>query len=331
MIANTSLFTPFLPVSRFLWKMCDPWQRLPQKHIPQHVPIMTPEEFNMDSLRKATKNFKYPVLVRGLFKDTPAVNNWSKKGYLSKIFEKYHMPIINNAKFGTQQDNRTEEYFGEVFEEVRSNPKSKKYIFFPVLSRFQQMNRSEIDELIHLTNKVVHDDLMLSDKIWNGFATNADRHRGFYNSQFIIGRGTGDMNQTTGTGLHAEPGHNWFTQVVGKKRWYLMEQKYSSFMKPIRGGIVNMQAGHPRLHDPENFNRFPLQYADTLPGDLLYSPDWYWHSVKNYEGFNIGCPIREFNVTLAIQNNALYTSIIAWNKFVKSVFGIDMGGYPSSS
>ena len=191
-----------------------------------------------------------------------------------------------------------------------------------------------IEELINITNKVIHDDLHLSETIWNGFATSADRHKGFYNSQFIIGRGNKHMNSTTGTGWHAEPGHNYFTQVIGKKRWYLMEPKYSSLMLPLRGGMVNMQSGCSHvantviLHNESLKKRLPLLYVDTYPGDLLYVPDWYWHTVKNYEGFNIGCLIRELNISLAVRNNAHYMSIIALNKFMKIIFGIDIGGFP---
>ena len=109
-----------------------------------------------------------------------------------------------------------------------------------------------------------------------------------------------------------------------------MEQKYSALMKPVRGGIVNMQTGTKHTHDYEMFKRFPLQYADTMPGDLLYSPDWYWHTVKNYEGFNIGCPIRELNMSIAFKNNAAYTGAIVMNKIVEKLFGIDIGGYPQA-
>ena len=144
------------------------------------------------------------------------------------------------------------------------------------------------------------------------------------------------MNITTGTGWHAEPGHNYFTQVIGKKRWYLMEPKYSSFMLPLRGGVVNMQSGSYHvtntmmLHNESLMKRLPLLYVDTYPGDLLYVPDWFWHTVQNYEGFNIGCPIRELNITLAVRNNAHYMSIIALNKLMKNIFGVDIGGYPPS-
>jgi len=331
-IPNALMYTPFKGALYQCWKYMDPWQRLNKEHVPTHVPILTPEEFNMESLKKATQNFKHPVLVRGLYKDTPAVKNWGKKGYLAEKFGKFYMPYIDKATYGTYQDDRTEDYFAPIFEEIRSDPNSQKYLFFPVLSRFQHEGKESgsLEELTNVTNKVVHDELMLSEKIWNGFATDTERHVGFKNSQLIIGRGTKDMNTTTGTGLHAEPGHNWFSQVVGKKRWYLMEQKYSSLMKPMRGGIVNMQTGSLRTHDEEVFKRFPLQYADTLPGDLLYSPDWYWHTVKNYEGFNIGCPIRELNVSIGFQNNAAYMGAIVVNKIVEKLFGFDMGGYPTA-
>ena len=82
-------------------------------------------------------------------------------------------------------------------------------------------------------------------------------------------------------------------------------------------------------------NHIPLRYVDLQAGDLLYNPDWEWHTIKNYEGLSIGVPIRELNVSLSLRNNLQYTSIVLVNKLlekVKTITGIDMeiGGYPPS-
>ena len=74
-------------------------------------------------------------------------------------------------------------------------------------------------------------------------------------------------------------------------------------------------------------DRLPLSYADIRAGDMLYNPDWYWHTIQNREGLSIGCPIREFNLTISYQNNALYTGIVTLNKVAQKL-GIDIGGYP---
>ena len=108
------------------------------------------------------------------------------------------------------------------------------------------------------------------------------------------------------------------------KRWYFMDPKYSAYMHPLRGGKVNMQAGV--LDMAERQKHLKLRYADVRAGDLLYNPDWEWHTIQNYEGLSIGVPIRELNISLSFQNNAQYTAIILINKFLEK-FGLDIGGY----
>jgi hypothetical protein len=60
---------------------------------------------------------------------------------------------------------------------------------------------------------------------------------------------------------------------------------------------------------------------------MLYNPDWEWHTIQNYEGLSIGCPIREFNATLSLRNNLHFTGIVLLNKFMKEKLGIYPGGF----
>jgi hypothetical protein len=40
--------------------------------------------------------------------------------------------------------------------------------------------------------------------------------------------------------------------------------------------------------------------------------------------------VREINITLTIQNNKLFTSVVLTNKFLTQ-FGLQLGGYPPPS
>lgn len=103
-----------------------------------------------------------------------------------------------------------------------------------------------------------------------------------------------------------------------------MDQEYSAYMSPLRGGKVNMQTSHKEMHLIQD--NIPLRYSDIYAGDLLYNPDWEWHTIKNYEGLAIGVPIREVNLTLSFRNNFQYSAIASMNKIAEQ-FGIDIGGY----
>lgn len=54
---------------------------------------------------------------------------------------------------------------------------------------------------------------------------------------------------------------------------------------------VNMMTGTPKMSEKTPY--LPVEYADLNPGDMLYNPDWQWHTIRNYEGLSIGVPIRE--------------------------------------
>jgi hypothetical protein len=99
-------------------------------------------------------------------------------------------------------------------------------------------------------------------------------------------------------------------------------------MYPLRGGRVNMMTGNFNMGELQKY--LPLRYADLEAGDLLYNPDWEWHTIKNYEGLSIGVPIREVNFTLSMQNNLQYSAIILINKFLEK-YNLDIGGYPPAN
>jgi hypothetical protein len=278
-------------------------------------------------MRAATDNWRHPAVVRGFFNDTAAVKKWSSVEYLPSKIGEFVIPVVGDATYGTLQNSRLLMTFKEAFEDVVLNEKSKKYLFFPVNSR-ENFNHSEAGKAAALReklNEVVLNDLELH-RIWPGFGTSI--HQNYFGAQVVIGRGTADTEESTGTGWHCAAGNNWFAQVVGTKRWYFMDPEHSAYMSPLRGGKVNMMTGNRemfKLHD-----HIPLRYSDIYAGDLLYNPDWEWHTIKNYEGISIGCPIREINVTLSLRNNLQYTSIILINKFLEK-FNLDIGGYPPSA
>lgn len=324
-IPNALLFTPFREQTKAYWRDIIKIDRNVQR-VPHRIPIIDAKDYSFESLKFATEGFRYPAIVRGLFTGTPAADKWTDPEYLSSRIGEFIIPVVSDANYNTLQNKRELLSFREAYTEVALDKNSKKYLFFPVESRanFNHSNVGSAQELRRRVNQVVREDLEL-DRIWKGFG--GPSHKTFFGAQLVIGRGSNDSDVTTGTGWHCAPGNNWFAQVTGTKRWYFMDPKYSALMYPLRGGKANMMTGSREMasyHD-----NLPLRYADVLAGDLLYNPDWEWHTIKNYEGLAIGVPIREINVTLSFQNNFQYTLIIFLNKLMEK-FGIDIGGYPPS-
>lgn len=323
-IPNLLLFTSFRQYTRSLWfKIIDVDKRV--RFEPRQIPSIEAKDFDMDALRHATENWRFPAVVRGLFKDTPAVQKWIDPEYLSAKIGDFEIPVVRQAIYNTLQNDRVIMTFRESFTDVVTNNQSKMYLFFPVKSRFNFNGSAagSLERLQDAINEVVLQDLEIDKLIWNGFGTK--KHSTYYGSQFVIGKGSADTAETTGTGWHCAAGNNYFIQVAGKKRWYFLDHEHSAYMYPLRGGKVNMMTGNAemsKIHD-----HLPLRYVDLEAGDLLYNPDWEWHTIFNYEGLSIGVPIREVNISLSFRNNFLFTSVVMVNK-ITSALGIDIGGYP---
>jgi len=326
-IPNMLMFTPFRQLNIQMWEKFGKAIDKSIEHDMTRIPHIKAEDYTYESLKKASENFKYPVLIKGLLSESQAVQKWSEPGYLSSKIGDWIIPVVNNAKYGTIQNDRSMRTFRESYEEILEDKDSKLYLFFPVQSRFSFNNteKARLKDLQKAINNVVLEDLN-TDRIWNGFGSNG--HKTFFGTQIIAGRGSNDTSTTTGTGWHCAIGNNWFAQIVGRKRWYFMDAKYSSYMLPLRGGKVNMQTGRGKEGGMSQYHKhIPLKYADVEAGDLLYNPDWEWHTIKNYEGLSIGVPLREVNISLSIQNNAQYTSIVLANLALDKL-GINIGGYP---
>jgi len=323
LLPNLLLFTPYRELAKTMWS-----ERIHVnmnvKRLPLHIATIEAEDYTFENMRVATENFRFPAVVRGFFNGTVAMEKWADPEYLNSRIGDFVIPVVRAATYGTPQNDRVSMTFREAFSEVADgNQKSKMYLFFPVESR-TQFNHSDLgtsQKLKEEVNKVVLEDLDLS-RIWKGFGTK--NHKNYHGSQFVIGRGSSDSGETTGTGWHCAAGNNWFAQVIGNKRWYFMDPKHSSYLSPLRGGKVNMMTGNRRMWDYQE--HIPMRYADIHAGDLLYNPDWEWHTIKNYEGLAFGVPIREFNVSLSLRNNLQYTSIVLINKILDK-FKIDIGGY----
>mmetsp|Transcript_1477 Transcript_1477/g.2426 ORF Transcript_1477/g.2426 Transcript_1477/m.2426 type:complete len:359 (+) Transcript_1477:42-1118(+) len=325
MYPNFLLFTSMRKEAKAIWPEVLKFGE--EKIEPTHVPIIEAADYSMEALRKATKNWRSPAIVRGLFSGSPATSKWDQEGYLSSKIGDFKIPVVRDAVYGTLQNDRAVIPFRDAYSEILSDENSKVYMFFPVKSRFS-FNHSDVgslEELQSRINQVVLEDLEIDTRIWHGFGT--DKHANYFGSQLIIGRGSNDTASTTGTGWHCAAGNNWFVQVKGRKRWFFMDPVHSAYMHPLRGGKVNMMTSTLKMSHYQQF--LPIEYADISEGDLLYNPDWQWHTIRNYEGLSIGVPIREFNVTLSFANNFQYTTIVAINKILEK-FGLDIGGYPDN-
>ena len=103
-------------------------------------------------------------------------------------------------------------------------------------------------------------------------------------------------NRRTGTPAHAGYNYNLFYQLDGTKRWTIVDPAFSCFYYPyIMPTHIDSATD---WHTEEDRERCPLfRYCPTYelelePGDLLFNP-WYWlHTVKNTSDRSVGASMR---------------------------------------
>lgn len=296
---------------------------------PRPVPEIDAVNYNFESIRIASRDFRLPVIVRGLFKKSVAAKEWKTAERLASKLGNFSIPVVRNAVVGTLQDHREIVSFNQSFRELLSLNHSKEYLFFPVKSRFT-FNGSEagsVQKLQDAVDEVCAEDLNF-DLIWPGFGSK--QHTTFAGSQFVIGKSTVEVgNRTTGSDWHCAIGNNWFILAAGRKKWDFVEPKYSHFMSPLKGGMFNMWTGNSQ-RTANVIKHVPTWTVVMEEGDMIYNPDWMWHKVTNFGGLSIGVPIREKNVSLSMRNNPYFTSIVLMN-IALARFNMSLGGFPPPS
>jgi hypothetical protein len=99
--------------------------------------------------------------------------------------------------------------------------------------------------------------------------------------QIFVGR------EGTGSPFHHAAVYNMFYQIDGKKQWWFIDP-YDSFlcypMAFLGRAAGALQCLWPNQYNKEAYPLFPYcpVYTAVLePGDVLFNPPYWWHSIKN--------------------------------------------------
>eukprot|EP00549_Striatella_unipunctata_P015993 CAMPEP_0118698934 /NCGR_PEP_ID=MMETSP0800-20121206/15540_1 /TAXON_ID=210618 ORGANISM="Striatella unipunctata, Strain CCMP2910" /NCGR_SAMPLE_ID=MMETSP0800 /ASSEMBLY_ACC=CAM_ASM_000638 /LENGTH=396 /DNA_ID=CAMNT_0006598937 /DNA_START=52 /DNA_END=1242 /DNA_ORIENTATION=+ len=302
------------------------WPRVLQypteKIEPVPIPVIQAKDYSMELVQKLSDNFRQPVVVKGLFKDSPASTKWTEPGYLASKIGEYKVRAINLKKtFPSLQNNRTIMPFKDAMYEILSNRESFLYLFFPIYSRsYKEHNKEDIEpiELVEAVKELVLEDLELDTRIAPGYGTPSDK--AYKGAQLLIGRGHKDQKETTGTGWHCSAGSNWFIQVIGTKRWFFLDSKWGVYLSLLRGGTTHFVTGS--YDSPKIQDYLPVKYVELEAGDMLYNPDFQLHTILNKEGLSIGVATRDFHLKRSIRNNLQLILIVAMNTFAERILGV---------
>lgn len=93
----------------------------------------------------------------------------------------------------------------------------------------------------------------------------------------------------TKSSLHCAAAGNYFHCIRGKKKWTFVHPKFSPSLRAIPSANFAFVISNLSEIPPE----VPTFEVVLEPGDVLYSPPWWWHKVENVDDFTIGVAVRD--------------------------------------
>ena len=218
---------------------------------------------------------KKPVILKNYFKNIDkiySVDSILKKHYYDKV-------IL------TDENNTMYDILGKI-------TKNKK---------IYAQNISDITEKDNTYNKKLP--VKLINKIKEGLT--------FYSTQIFL-----SVSKNTGTPFHCAYDDNLFFMLEGRKKWTFIDPAYTFLIHPyitkcrnyfisLTGSNINISKKMSPLYD------YIPKYEYTLePGDLLYNPSLWWHSINNETEKTLGMSSRWFTNNHNICCNLWMTKVI---------------------
>ena len=214
-----------------------------------------------------------PVVLKGKAKNWKAIKKWSPDWLFDNFCnDKISLFDTTIKKNHAPDYNVNESTLKDVLNAIKSGDASK-------YSRFNRLLYNHPELLNHLDWKWLYN---MRSTISSGKTF-----------QVFIG------GKDTKTTLHAASENNLFTQIYGKKHWYLYPPEYDIIFNPP---ITKSPYFHS-LFNPEkaDYKEFPhTKYITTWEceleaGDILYNPPSWWHHVTNTSD-SIGIGFRWFSI-----------------------------------
>jgi len=207
-----------------------------------------PDEFFHEYLRPGI-----PVVMEGMASDWPCCGKWTFDFFADRYGDE---PVVLTDGVVPHVPSVARRY-AMLRDILRSDagPLAKYLRFHPMLALHPELT----------------DDFPLQ---W--FETYKHRRSLYSHVQFFIGA------KGTATGLHNSQMCNLFVMVHGEKEWALYPTTYTPFMDPQTTRSVYRLSRHNTGNFIEpGLGRLDGYLVHMRPGDVLWNPPFYWHSVRN--------------------------------------------------
>jgi len=226
---------------------------------------------SLDEFYSEYVNKGKPLVLSGQALNWPCVKEWSLD-YFKELHGSDEIILVDQDKMDLSHKKTT---LYKIIDNIKEGNKSY-YRFYPLLQRHPE----------HLAD---------FDVVW---LRKQKKNKSIIES-FQVFMGSKDSY----TPLHNSCLSNLFVQTYGKKKWRLYSNKDIAVIDPDPARNIYRHA--PIRKDGNSFNAFEENYErpfhlyqklngleTTLePGDILYNPPHYWHTVQNI-GASIGVGYR---------------------------------------
>ena len=129
-----------------------------------------------------------------------------------------------------------------------------------------------------------------------------------------------------GSETHNAMASNIFYQIKGRKSWVFFPPSQTPYLKPALNANPFASQTHTIAQNPVDeispwVSKLERYEAVLEPGDILFNPSWWWHSVYNLgskDDLVIGCPVRYQQPQSSLANSPFLTLfMLSWVKLAK--------------
>ncbi|MCP3659926.1 MAG: hypothetical protein GY830_06265 [Bacteroidetes bacterium] len=252
-----------------------------EENKPKQILQLTKDEINcLKTAKKITKDFTRPFIIKGYFNDTKPIQDWDFK-YLSNNHGDFKVSCL---KLDLDIDN--------------PRPKGLHIPVKEFISRILNKEKLYLTVDLDLVEELDLKQLKFKERVGNLFKFSG------YNNLFLGGG-------NSYTPLHSELPASCAVQVVGSKKWYIIEPKYSHSLHSVVGSNGFYYAPPYCFAESKNdakIWKIPRYEVTCEPGDFFYCPSWYWHETKNIGKENLMICSRPLFNTVHIKNNPIFAA-----------------------
>lgn len=235
------------------------------------TPIDRRSNLSIEEFKKEYVRTGKPVVLEGAAAEWGSVKHWSFD-YFKNLHGQDQVIMVDQLKMGEPALKIT---LNQIIDGIREG-KGHYYRFYPLLERHPEH---------------------LKDFDYKWLRKRRNKMTWLEAFQVFIG---GDESVTP---LHNANQGNLFVQTHGEKKWILYPHYYTPIIDPSPVRNVYREAPsrkkngafdpfNPDFETPYNLYKYIDGYSAHLkPGDVLWNPPFYWHTVKNI-GESIGVGYR---------------------------------------